>query len=166
MNKAIWLAMAVLWISACQNRGWVIHPLGERDLLLFLDNDEWAVTEVCIEGNCKAISGEENLPFGIETSKIVPNYCSDEKGDFYTIGLYYWHTNPITYEIAKSFFSCPDYFKIVRFSRRGSHIQIKLCTPNGYYPGKLEVVDGFTIKITANRPEYDDKEVVMIYKKP
>lgn len=164
MQKVIVTGIVMTLISCYPNRGNVIYPLGERDILLFLNSDEWMLKEVCVDKDCQEISDEE-YPFGIETSKVVPNYCTKEKGDFYTIGKYYWQTNPETYENSKIIFSDPDYFKISKFGQNGNEIEIKLCTPNGYYSGVLKIVDGSTIKIIANRPEYDKKEVVQVYKK-
>lgn len=104
-------------------------------------------------------------PFGIDTESAVSNYCTEEKGDFYTIGKYHWQIDPETFEKSVSIFSDPEYFKISEFSNNSHEIEIKLCTPDGYYSGTLKIIDSATIQIIANRTEYGNKKVIQIYKK-
>ena len=165
MNIAVLMILVMTIIGCCPNKGNVIYPLGERDLLLFLNSDGWKLNQICVDGNCKEIINEEAYPFGIDTESTVPNYCTNEKGDFYTIGKYHWQFNPETFEKSISIFSDPDYFKISKFGKNGNEIKIKLCTPNGHYSGTLRILDGATIQIIANRPEYEKKKVIKVYKK-
>lgn len=178
----------MIMISCFPNNRNIVYPLGKRDVLLFLHSEAWKLDQICLDGNCKEVSMEDGYPFGIDTENVVPNYCGGEKGAFYTIGKYYYQTDPESFETSISIFSDPDYFTLQPTSasallkrccskpgdaqytltesgNNGNEIKIQLCTPNGHYPGKLKIVDAVTIQIIANRPEYDNKEVIQVYKK-
>ena len=152
-------------ISCYPNKGNVIFPLGKRDLLLFLNSNDWKLNQLCLNGNCEEIIDGETHPFGIDTENVVPNYCTSEKGDFYKIGKYCWEIDPVTFKKSVFILSDPEYFKISKFDANGNKIKIKLCTPNGYYSGTLKIIDATTIQIIANRHEYEKKEVIQVYKK-
>jgi hypothetical protein len=165
MDKAVLMVLVMATIGCCTNKGNITYSLGEQSLLRFLNSNDWELKQICVNGNCKDIVNQEAHPFGIDTENAVPNYCTKETGDFYTIGKYHWFDNPETFEKSISIFSDPDYFKISKFDNNGNEIKIKLCTPNGRYPGTLKIIDGATIQIIANRPEYEKKEVIQVYKK-
>lgn len=133
--------------------------------MLFLNSDDWKLYQICVDGNCKETSSEDDYPFGIDIQNPVPSYCSDEKGVFYTIGKYYWQTDPESFQKGVATSSDPDYFTIIEYGRDGKSVNIRLCTPEGYYSGKLRVIDAITIQIIANRPEYEGTEVIQVYKK-
>ena len=165
MDKAVLMALVITITCCYSNKGQVVFPSGERDLLQFLNSDDWKLHQICVDGNCKETSSEDDYPFGIDTQNPAPSYCSDEKGDFYTIGKYYWQTDPETFQKSVATCSDPDYFTIVEYGRDGKDVNIRLCTPDGYYSGLLKVIDAVTIQIIAERPEYEGKEVIQVYKK-
>ena len=165
MDKAVLIVLVMAIIGCCPNKGNVIYPLGERDLLLFLNSNDWKLNQICVDGNCNEIINEEAYPFGIDTENTVPDFCRNKRGNFYTIGKYHWQMDPETFEKSISIFSDPDYFKISILGNNGNEIKIELCTPNGHYAGILKIIDGVTIQIIANRPEYEKKEVIQVYTK-
>lgn len=165
MNKAVLLILAMAIIGCFTNRENVIYPLSERDLLLFLNSSDWKLIQICVDGNCEETINDEEYPFGIDTENAVINYCTNEKGYFYTIGKYHSFFDPETFEKRVAIFSCPDYFKISEFGNNGNEIKINLCTPYGYYSSTLKIIDAETIQIVANRPEYKKMEVIQVYKK-
>jgi hypothetical protein len=165
MNNAVLIGLVMTVIGYFPNKGNVIYPLVKRDLLLFLNSNDWKLTQLCLNGNCEEIIDGDTHPFGIDTENVVPNYCTSEKGDFYTIGKYYWQIDPVTFEKSEAIFSDPDYFKLSESGANGNKVKIKLCTPNGYYSGILKIIDTTTIQIIANRPEYENKQVIQVYKK-
>lgn len=165
MQKFVLAGLLMTLASCSPGKGGVASPFGKEDLLLFLNSDDWVLHQICQNGNCETASDNETYPFGIDTNNAVANYCSDEQGEFYTIGKYNRTFDPETYEIKTALHSDPDYFKISETGYNRSNIKIMLCTPYGYYSGVLKIIDASTIQIIAKRPEYENKEVAQIYKR-
>ncbi len=166
MKKTILTIVISIWTICSSIEAQIIFPSDRLSLLQFLNDERWELKVICVEGDCTPVEETyADYPFGIETNKIKLNFCTDEKGDFYTIGKYYWRMNPETFETSKVINSCPEYFKIDDYDANRKEAQIKVCASSGYYSGKLKIVNEFTIEIITNRLEYDDKEVTQVYKR-
>jgi hypothetical protein len=165
MSKLVLIGLVMTILSCYPNRGNVIYPLTKRDLLRFLNSKDWTLHQICVNGNCKEITDEDTPTFGIDTEKVFTNYCTSEKGNFYIIGKYCWLLDPETFEMYTTVLSCPDYFSISEFANNENETKIKLCTPDGYYLGTLKIIDATTIQIITSRPDYEEQQVIQVYKK-
>lgn len=106
---------------------------------------------------------------GVETLEPAPNLCTGEPGDFFILGKYVLWTPD--YGIGPkevTTFSEPDYFRVLKKNNKNVNtFKIQLCTfeADGYYPGVLKIVDDLNFQIIANRPEYENKEVVKKFRR-
>ena len=165
MEKFILAGLLMTLASCSPGKGGIAYSLEKEDLLLFLNSDDWTLYQICLNGNCETMSDNEPCLFGIDTHNIASNYCTSEQGAFYTIGKFNRAFDPETFEKKTALRSDPDYFKISETIYNRNKIKIMLCTPYGYYSGVLKIIDASTIQIIAKRPEYENKEVVQIYKR-
>ena len=165
MKKKLLIGLILTLTSCLPSIAQVAHLAEEKDLLRFLHDDNWRLSQICLDGQCEEVADNESFPHGIDTEKVKLNYCTEEEGDFYTLGKYYWRFDLDTEKQIQSVNSCPEYFKIASFCCDGKEITIKLCTSGGYYAGELKIIDERTFQITSKRLEYENREVVQVYKR-